>query len=288
MSVRCTRPPTVRFTQIRNEWARDRRLGYKARGLLTYLHSHEDGYELSQAQIVRDGTDGKDAVRTGLEELEQAGYLRRVRPERGDGGRWGETDYELSDPFDSSGRLVGHLTPAPDQREIRPSDAVDQRETRRSGLSDPVTGADYPARLIRPIEDNGENTKRSSISPLPGMEGEEPPGLSAAAAFDAFWAAYPKKVGKDAARRAWVKAARRADTAKIIDVVRRYPFRPDRQYVKDPATWLNAGCWEDDLDAVAAANHTRNVGGGGYGPRDRPPYRDPDPRADPNAFRGAF
>lgn len=283
MSVRCTRPPTVRFTQIRNEWARDRRLGYKARGLLTYLHSHEDGYELSLAQIIRDSTDGKDAVKTGLEELEQAGYLRRIR-ERGEGGRWGETDYVLADPFDASGRLVGHLTSAPDRRIIRPSDAEDQRETRQSGKSAPVTGADYPARIIRPIEDNGENTKeRPSVSPLPGMEQQEPPGLPVAALFDTFWAAYPKKVGKDAARRAWVKAARRADPAKIIDVLGRYPFRDDRQFIKDPSTWLNAGCWEDDLDAVAAANQPQAVGGGRYRPRDTAPYRD---SANPGAYEG--
>lgn len=282
MAVKITRPPTVRFVQIRNEWARDRRISYKAVGLLTYLHSHEDGYELSLSQIVRDHTDGKDAVRTGLTELEAAGYLRQVRG-RADGGRFGEVDYVLSDPFDAAGRLI------PDDRRIlRPADAGTGRETRQGGFS----GAGYPARETRPIEENRENTTGEGPTDPPAADRQlalvsppEPPGLSAAAAFDTFWAAYPKKVGKDAARRAWGKAARRADPAHIIDVVRRYPFREDRQFVKDPATWLNAGCWDDDLEAVAAANRPRPVGSRGYGAA--APYRNPDPST-PDAFNGSF
>lgn len=259
MAVICTRPPTARFVLIRNEWARDRRISLKAVGLLTYLHSHEDGYELSLAQMIRDHTDGKDAVRTGLEELEATGYLRRIRVPRTDTGRWGETDYVLADPFDAAGRLTGHLATAPDEREIRLPYAEDERIIRQGGKSAPVTRADYPAREIRPLEDNGENTnERPSVS------------HSSEELFAAFWAAYPKKVGKDAARRAWAKATKRADADKIIDVTRRYPFRDERQFVKDPATWLNAGCWEDDLEAVAAAN-------GRYGRRSAaPPLRSRD------------
>lgn len=277
MAVRITRPPTVRFVQIRNEWARDRRLGYKARGLLAYLHTHNEGYELSLAQIIRDGTDGKEAVRSGLTELENAGYLTRVRG-RANGGRWGEVDYVLSDPFDAAGQLL----PARG-RETSRSDAVDQPETRRSGLS----AADNPRRIISPIEDKEENTKESpSDSPV-----DEARQLalvthhSVAELFDTFWAAYPKKVSKDAARRAWAKAARRADPDKIVEVVARYPFRPDKQFIKDPATWLNAGCWEDDLDAVAAANRGRSVTRSNYGPHQ--PYQDPPPST-PDAFSQEF
>jgi hypothetical protein len=87
--------------------------------------------------------------------------------------------------------------------------------------------------------------------------------------FDEFWQAYPKKVGKQDARRAWARATRSTDPDKIIDVVRRYPFREDRTYVKHPATWLNDGCWEDDLDALRVSSN---------GHRNRSePYRNPPP-----------
>lgn len=68
--------------------------------------------------------------------------------------------------------------------------------------------------------------------------------------FDEFWKAYPKKSGKEDARRAWVKAIRRADPELIIAAVKSYPFTPDKQFVKLPATWLRAGCWEDDPAAL--------------------------------------
>jgi hypothetical protein len=60
--------PFVAFTQVRNAWLRDERISYKAKGLLAYLSSHAEGYRLSQAQIVRQGTDGA--------------RLRRVRARR--------------------------------------------------------------------------------------------------------------------------------------------------------------------------------------------------------------
>lgn len=156
------------------------------------------------------------------------------------------------------------------------------------GRQDPHPGG-ASAPLTRPRELDPEN--QTSSPAAAGAAGQlrlvEHP--SAAELFDTFWAAYPKKVGKDAARRAWAKAARRADAAKIIDVVRRYPFRSERQFIKDPATWLNAGCWEDDLEAVSAANGPRSdrdqrVTGANYGPR----YQDPDPKTHPDAFSGSF
>jgi len=268
VAVKCTRPPTVRFVQVRNEWVRDARLSLKAMGLLVYLHSHEDGYELSTAQIIRDHTDGKDAVRAGLAELEEFGYLTRVR-ER-DGGRWGETDYVLADPFDTDGRI------------IRQSPAADRRIIHQSGFSAP----EKPRREIRPIEDNRENTKAPSEPLSAGQLALVPPHDP----FDDFWKVYPKKVGKKDAQRAWIKAIRSADPARIIEVASRYPWNPERRYIKDPATWLNKGCWEDDLDAVAGSlrgRETRDrLTGANYGPR----YQNPDPSnpANAGAFEGGF
>jgi hypothetical protein len=99
------------------------------------------------------------------------------------------------------------------------------------------------------------NQSQTTNPPNPPSGGED--------AFDEFWSAYPKKVGKQAARRAWAKATRRADPDKIIAAVREYPFDLSRiRSEKDPATWLNAGSWEDDLDAVRAARsngHSYNL-----------------------------
>jgi hypothetical protein len=67
------------FTQIHNAWIRDSNISYKAKGLLTYLLSHEVGYTITIGQIIRESGDGKQAVRSALEELIKAGYLETQR-----------------------------------------------------------------------------------------------------------------------------------------------------------------------------------------------------------------
>jgi hypothetical protein len=67
------------FTQIHNAWVRDPKITYKAKGLLTYLLSHEVGYTITIGQIIRESGDGKQSVRSALEELIKAGYLETKR-----------------------------------------------------------------------------------------------------------------------------------------------------------------------------------------------------------------
>lgn len=67
--------------------------------------------------------------------------------------------------------------------------------------------------------------------------------------FAEFYLAYPRKVGKDAARRAFEKAAKSSGPEVIIAGARRFaadPNLPDKQFIPHPATWLNAGRWDDE------------------------------------------
>ncbi|HJD68243.1 MAG TPA: hypothetical protein K8V54_00685 [Corynebacterium kroppenstedtii] len=66
--------------------------------------------------------------------------------------------------------------------------------------------------------------------------------------FTAFWAAYPRKVGKDRARKAFKSACRRAELSDILAGARRFAAEKknkDVQYIPHPATWLNDGRWDD-------------------------------------------
>lgn len=65
------------FTQIPNSWLRDRRLSYKARGLLAELLSHSIGFQVSIGRLAAIGVDGKDSIASAIQELENAGYLYR-------------------------------------------------------------------------------------------------------------------------------------------------------------------------------------------------------------------
>lgn len=62
-----------------------------------------------------------------------------------------------------------------------------------------------------------------------------------------FWKAYPHKVSKGAARRAWLKARRKASADEILDGIIRYKAaKPADRAWQHPATWLNGEGWLDD------------------------------------------
>lgn len=86
--------------------------------------------------------------------------------------------------------------------------------------------------------------------------------------FDEFWSAYPRKTAKEAARKAWPKAAKKADPNKIIAAARRYAVKragEDDRYTAHPATWLNAGSYDDpDLQPVAVVPKPERWVPGGY------------------------
>lgn len=65
--------------------------------------------------------------------------------------------------------------------------------------------------------------------------------------FDAFWAAYPRRVAKGHARAAFDKAIRKTTLEKMLSAIADYiRFKPERIDFKHPATWLNGECWDDE------------------------------------------
>jgi hypothetical protein len=73
--------------------------------------------------------------------------------------------------------------------------------------------------------------------------------------FERFWTVYPRKVAKKAAARLFerIVSKREATAAELIAGAERYArlCRADGReprFIKHPATWLNGGCWSDELD----------------------------------------
>jgi len=68
--------------------------------------------------------------------------------------------------------------------------------------------------------------------------------------FAEFWQAYPRKVAKPAAEKAWRKVAAEADAimAGLGRAVGSEQWRKDGgQFIPHPATWLNGRRWEDSI-----------------------------------------
>ena len=70
--------------------------------------------------------------------------------------------------------------------------------------------------------------------------------------FDEVWKIYPKKQGKEAAKKAYIKA-RKAGVSKLDIVTGLLKYKDfikanntaDR-YIKHGSTWFNQQCWQDD------------------------------------------
>ncbi|MTE20330.1 hypothetical protein F0L17_14680 [Streptomyces sp. TRM43335] len=94
--------------------------------------------------------------------------------------------------------------------------------------------------------------------------------------FDDFWQAYPRKVGKPAARKAYAAVVRQgAAPQALLEAVRAHAAawerrRVEKRYIPHPTTWLNQGRYEDELDDTAPSGG----GAGGHQPWQCPPAED--------------
>lgn len=75
---------------------------------------------------------------------------------------------------------------------------------------------------------------------------ERPPVVG----FDEFWRAYPRRVGKFDAEKAWNKISPTKELAdRIIGAIhwQIYTWEKPYRFVPYPATWLRAGRWNDEM-----------------------------------------
>ncbi len=114
--------------------------------------------------------------------------------------------------------------------------------------------------------ESGQKTPNLGAREEKRREEKNTPPTPQGGGFDEFWSAYPKKVGKDDARRAFQKrkpdgellalmlaaiAAQRESQAWIRD---------GGQYIPNPSTWLNQGRWQDETDPVQLSSEHSSLG----------------------------
>lgn len=220
-----------RYVQVPNDWARDDRLSRRAKGLLVELMSHRVGWHITIAALQKTGPEGRDAIRTVVNELSAVGYLRRVQG-RGDGGRFNEVEYELSEPTPADGKSdIGGF--AVDGSADDGSAVVGESDTKEDHLSEHHLEEDDQEEklLLAPSE-------TSLLESLPGS-------------FDRFYEAFPRKVGRLKAEAAFTIAVKNGTPAHVlVEAARRFANDPnlpsDKQFIVHPATWLNQGRWGDE------------------------------------------
>ncbi|MGN1481101.1 DUF6291 domain-containing protein [Porcipelethomonas sp.] len=96
------------------------------------------------------------------------------------------------------------------------------------------------------------------ISPKGDKPEIKPETDSFSESFNDFWKAYPKKVSKANALKAWNKLKPNGDLVReILSALERQKTsvqwqKDNGQFIPYPATWLNGRRWEDEQQAVSA------------------------------------
>jgi len=86
MIIRTKKPD--RFTVISNRVLEDRKIGWGALGLLSYLLSRPDNWQVMPMQLANMRKQGRDAVYSMLRELVEYGYAEHVKSKSATGGIW--------------------------------------------------------------------------------------------------------------------------------------------------------------------------------------------------------
>jgi hypothetical protein len=147
------------YTQIYNSVFEDRTLSYQALGLLSYLLSKPNNWQVVMADVERKGVNGRESTRNAIKELVERGYIAREPKRDADTGRLKGWVYDV---FEEP-----HGIPAPATLKRKsPSKAnTVRRETRQTVK--PSDGKTPPI--------NKDCTKEVFVprTPPPSKEGEE-------------------------------------------------------------------------------------------------------------------
>ena len=137
--------------------------------------------------------------------------------------------------------------------------AEKRREEKRKTLAHEAQGAHDSAAADAATR---ESEPKDEPPPLLTVEAEKPAPKTRPssrdldAAFATFWDTYPRKKSKAAGRTAYERAARKAGPAVIqaaLEAQLPSLMAKDPTYRPYPATWLNAGSWDDEPDTPARA-----------------------------------
>lgn len=173
-----------------------------------------------QKALASDTSMSDRSIRTHLKELERRGIIVREQRRRSDGSR--TSDYYVIN---------------------RKSFPLEEDQPENIAQPTGKSCQNQPENL------SGHEPSRLEPSKEPSVVYAHAPG------FDAFWQAYPRKVGKGAARKAWGAAIKRAPPDEIIAGLEKQLawfaqqyHGPGEDYRPHAATWLRADRWGDEID----------------------------------------
>lgn len=226
------------YTVMANHHLRDERLSLKSKGLLSLILSLPDDWRISIEGMTQFSSDGKDAIRSAIRELTDAGYITRDQT-HSETGTFSGYEYTI------------HETPV-----ASPSSGFPTMEKPTTG--NPTTenptlrNTERLSTILPPIvphEGDGESpkrTRRRSSKSVPDYEPE---------LFERFWAAYPRGEDRQGAVAEWDSLRPDHETMLAMSraLVRQKASEEWQRGIGIPyaVRWLRRRRWEDEIKAPA-------------------------------------
>ena len=232
------------YITMANYHLRDKRLTLAAKGLLSVLLADEGDCDYNVSDLAERGPEGRDAIRSALGKLEDAGYIRRRQGHDGQ-GRFASNEYLIYEaPLPENPSTVKPSADKP-LTENPPTVASEPELELNQGLSN------------APREDNPrkkgkeEGIKKPPQAPLDSSKSWPKWKPERFAAFWDFYRTHCRGESRQAAVRAWDKL--KPDDALIEKIGRalQRQLRSDEWQrgiaIPYASTYLNQRRWEDEI-----------------------------------------
>lgn len=210
------------YTVMSNHHLQNKKLSLKAKGLMSFMLSLPDDWDYTEMGLVKVLKEGREAIRSGLRELENHHYLIRIKRER-EAGKFGGYDYELHETT-----VYGKPSTVEPMSEKPMSENHTQIITKEQITNKTIT-----------------NINNKPYSPLE--------------ASDLFWEMYPKKINRDKCKEKYIRLINKEpELGQIIYDDLQAKVESDQwtkqngQFIPLPMTYLNQRRWEDEISYGAS------------------------------------
>ena len=195
-------------------YVEDENISWKAKGIMSYLFSKPDDWQIYQTQLEKVSIDGKASVRSTINELIDNGYMTR-QSRRKSNGDFDGYDYTLHEyPTNDGVRKMEDAKMEDAKMEIAKSDTTNNNSTNND------------------LTNNDINTSATKVT-------QEQ--------FDQWWNLYDKKLDKKKAFSLFKTALKKHDFETIMNGTKDYlKTITDKQYQKYPKTFLSQESYMND------------------------------------------
>lgn len=261
------------YTVMANHHLRDERLSLKSKGLLSVILSLPDDWRISIEGMTQFSADGKDAIRSAIRELTDAGYITRAQT-HSEAGTFSGYDYivhetPVASPSSGFPTMEKPTTENPTLRNTEELSTIPPIVPHEGDVGDDnpsVSGAaaDSPTPLSAACGGISPRRGESALCTREPQSAETPKRKRRATksapdyrpdTFARFWAAYPRGEDKQGAIAAWDELKPDDATLQAMSraLVRQKASEEWRRGIGIPyaVRWLRRRRWEDEIKAPA-------------------------------------